>query len=63
MSAAAAARQGETRMTTETVLIALSAIAALAVGGLLAIRPRPATARRRPLPEDMFAYSMYDDPC
>lgn len=63
MSAAAAARQGEARMHTETVLIALSALAALALGGLLARRPRPAPARRRALPEDMFAYSMYDDPC
>lgn len=50
-------------MHTETVLIALSALAALALGGLLARRPRPAPARRRALPEDMFAYSMYDDPC
>ena len=50
-------------MTMEMVLIALSAVAALAVGGLLAIRPRHATARRRSQPDDMFAYSMYDDPC
>jgi hypothetical protein len=50
-------------MTTGVLLITLTAIAGLAATGLWMIRPRPRAAIARPLPEDIFAYTMYDDPC
>jgi hypothetical protein len=51
-------------MTTPILIMALIGVASLAAGGLWAMRPRHrATVRRRPASDDMFAYTMTDDPC
>ncbi len=55
-------------MTNEVVMIVATVVAGLSAAGLITwlMRPRqlPAIGRKRRAQfEDMFAYTMYDDPC
>ena len=55
-------------MTNEVLMIVATVVAGLSAAGLIAwlMRPRQQAAisrKRRAQLEDMFAYTMYDDPC
>jgi hypothetical protein len=53
-------------MSQQLLLIAVAAVTALATAGLMSWsrRPRPTRRRIAAAPqEDMFAYTMQDDPC
>jgi hypothetical protein len=50
-------------MTTEILLVTLTAIAALTASALWLTRARPRPALAFAQSEDMFAYTMQDDPC
>jgi hypothetical protein len=55
-------------MTNELMMIVATVVAGLSAAGLIAwlMRPRPQPAiasKRKTQFEDMFAYTMYDDPC
>ena len=51
-------------MTTTVLLVIAAAVAGLVGARLLdRRRERPVVVRSRRMPDDMFAYTMYDDPC
>lgn len=58
---------GDNAMTNELVLFIVTVVAGLSAAGVLSwmMRPRQRAvpSRRRAQGDDMFAYTMYDDPC